>query len=83
MLLQHLSTQQSRSLHGANPWVLHNNIILVQKRAVRRFTPAILIECLIVHHIIPYPRKRGPMGSARYIGPRLGGGPIFEVLVSQ
>ena len=33
--------------------------------------------------IIPYPRKRGPMGSAPYIGPRLGDGPIFEVSVSH
>ena len=31
--------------------------------------------------IIPYPRERGPMGGAPYIGPRLGDGPIFEVLV--
>ena len=30
---------------------------------------------------IPYPRKRGPMGGASYIGPRLGDGPIFEVSV--
>ena len=30
-----------------------------------------------------YPCERGPMGGApyMYIGPRLGGGPIFEVLV--
>ena len=27
---------------------------------------------------IPYPRERGPMGGAPYIGPRLGDGPIFE-----
>ena len=32
---------------------------------------------------IPYPRERGPMGGAPYIGPRLGGGPIFEVSVSH
>ena len=32
---------------------------------------------------IPYPRERGPMGGAPYIGPRLGDGPIFEVSVSQ
>ena len=32
---------------------------------------------------VPYPRKRGPMGSAPYIGPRLGDGPIFEVSVSH
>ena len=31
--------------------------------------------------ILPYPRKRGPMGSAPYIGPSLGDGPIFEVSV--
>ena len=32
---------------------------------------------------IPYPRERGPMGGAPYIGPRLGGGPIFEVSVAH
>ena len=32
-------------------------------------------------NIIPYPRKKGPMGGAPYIGPRLGGGMIFEVSV--
>ena len=40
----------------------------------------------IIYHIIilllPYPRERGPMGGAPYIGPRLGDGPIFEVSVS-
>ena len=28
--------------------------------------------------IIPYPRERGPMGSAPYTGPKLGDGPIFD-----
>ena len=32
---------------------------------------------------VPYPRERGPMGGAPYIGPKLGGGPIFEVSVSR
>ena len=32
---------------------------------------------------VQYPRERGPMGSAPYIVPRLGDGPIFEVLVSR
>ena len=32
---------------------------------------------------IPYPRERGPMGCAPYIGPRLGDGPIFKVSVSR
>ena len=32
---------------------------------------------------IPYPRERGPMSGAPYIGPRLGDGPIFEVSVSH
>ena len=36
--------------------------------------------CVIV---IPYPRKRGPMGGAPYTGPRLGDGPIFEVSVAH
>ena len=31
--------------------------------------------------ILLYPRERGPMGGAPYIGPRLGDGPIFEVSV--
>ena len=44
--------------------------------------------CSTVSHIhiniiLPYPRKRGPMGGAPYIGPRLGDGPIFEVSVSR
>ena len=33
--------------------------------------------------VIPYPRERGPMGGAPYIGPKLGDGPIFEVSVSR
>ena len=33
--------------------------------------------------VLPYPRERGPMGGAPYIGPRFGGGPIFEVSVSH
>ena len=33
--------------------------------------------------VIPYPRERGPMGGAPYIGARLGGGPIFEVSVTH
>jgi hypothetical protein len=32
---------------------------------------------------IPYPREKGPMGGAPYIGPKRGGGPIFQVSVSQ
>ena len=32
---------------------------------------------------VPYPRKRGPMGGAPYIGPRLGDGLIFKVSVSH
>ena len=32
---------------------------------------------------VPYPLERGPMGGAPYTGPRLGGGPIFEVSVSH
>ena len=31
--------------------------------------------------LIPYPRERGPIGGAPYIGPRLADGPIFEVSV--
>ena len=34
-------------------------------------------------HVVPYPRERGPMGGAPYIGPKLGDGPIFEVSVSR
>ena len=30
-----------------------------------------------------YLAVRGPMGGAPYIGPRLGGGPIFEVSVAR
>ena len=32
---------------------------------------------------IPYLREKGPMGGAPYIGSRVGGGPIFEVSLSQ
>ena len=32
---------------------------------------------------VQYPRERGPMGGVPYIGPRLGGGPIFEVSVAH
>ena len=32
---------------------------------------------------IPYLREKGPMGGAPYIGPRLGGGPIFEIPLLQ
>ena len=42
--------------------------------------PIIIYEELAV--IIPYPRKRGPMGGAPYTGPRLGDGPIFEVNIA-
>ena len=34
-------------------------------------------------YVLPYPRERGPMGGAPYIGSKLGGGPIFEVSVSR
>ena len=34
-------------------------------------------------NLVPYPRKRGPMGGAPYFGPRLGDGPIFDVSVSR
>ena len=33
--------------------------------------------------VLLYLRESGPMGSAPYIGPRLGGGPVFEVSVSH
>ena len=33
--------------------------------------------------ILLYSRERGPLGGAPYIGPRVGGGPIFEVSVSH
>jgi hypothetical protein len=33
--------------------------------------------------IIPYPREKGPMCGAPYIGSKLGSGPIFQVSVSQ
>jgi hypothetical protein len=34
-------------------------------------------------YYIPYPREKGPMGGAPYSGSELGGGPIFQVSVSQ
>jgi hypothetical protein len=33
--------------------------------------------------MVPYPREKGPMGGAPYIGPKLGGGLMFQVSVSQ
>ena len=45
---------------------------------------AIVKVCVKINkELIPYPRERGPMGGAPYIGPRLGYGPIFEVSVSR
>ena len=41
------------------------------------------IESAASFQNVPYPRERGPMGSAPYIGPRLGDGPIFEVSVMR
>ena len=38
---------------------------------------------LYVHLHILHPHERGPMGIAPYLGPRLGGGPIFEIAVSR
>ena len=39
---------------------------------------------MVVRYVhIPYLREKGPMGGAPYIGSRLGGGPIFEVSLSQ
>ena len=34
-------------------------------------------------YILPYPHEKGPMGGAPYIGPRLGGGPIFKIPLLQ
>ena len=42
--------------------------------------PIIIYEELAAK--IPYPRERGPMGGAPYIGPRLGDGPILEVSIA-
>ena len=44
-------------------------------------TPNLYYNIIII--IIPYPRERGPMDGAPYIGPRLGDGLIFEVSVSH
>ena len=38
-------------------------------------------DCFLFY--LPYPRERGPMGGAPYIGPRLGDGPMFDVSVSR
>ena len=37
----------------------------------------------IIITTILYPCEKGPMSGAPYIGPRLGGGPIFEIPLSQ
>ena len=36
-----------------------------------------------IYLYVPYPREKGPMGGVPYIGPRLEGGPIFEISLSQ
>ena len=38
---------------------------------------------VLFRELLPYPRERGPMGGAPYIGPKLGDGPIFEVSASR
>ena len=45
-----------------------------------RDTHALLFEWVIPYM---YLRKKGPIGSAPYIGPRLGDEPTFKVLVLQ
>ena len=40
------------------------------------------LPLVIIIVYVPYPRERGPMGGASYIGPRLGDGPIFKVSVA-
>ena len=42
-----------------------------------------LKHSVLAQAILPYPRERGPMGGAPYIGPRLGDGLIFKVSVSH
>ena len=39
-----------------------------------KHSPLYMYTVLILLGYIPYPRERGPMGGAPYIGPRLGGG---------
>ena len=46
------------------------------------YSPFVCQRVLVTIYV-PYPRERGPMGGAPYIGPRLGDGPIFEVSVSR
>ena len=72
-----------------------NNSCSVSVQSIKKhhsITQARHMMMLIWHHvcnilqyeiILPYPRERGPMGGVPYIGPRLGGGPIFEVSVAH
>ena len=41
------------------------------------------IQLLSGNNVLPYCCEKEPTGGAPYIGPRLGGGPIFKVSVSQ
>ena len=57
------------------------NIIIVHTMAT--VSEDLLLYDLHHHSIISCLREKGPMGGAPYIGSRLGGGPIFEVSLSQ
>ena len=56
-------------------------VVTVAGYILAKDTMVIIMYVVILY--VPYPRERGPMGSAPYIGPRLGGGPILEVSVSH
>jgi hypothetical protein len=60
---------------------MHSHILRMCSSA-RRLTAHILAMPVSQLHIL-YPCEEGPMGGAPYIGPKRGGGPIFQVSVSQ
>ena len=65
---------ESRSSHGERR--SHRTVREEKRKSRKRY----MCEHLLY---IPYPRERGPMGGATYIGPRLGSGLIFKVSVTH
>ena len=53
----------------------------IQRNVVGFVVEGHICTCIYIYHT--YPCERGPMGSAPYIGPKLGDGPTFKVSVSH
>ena len=68
-----------KPLRSRHPW----DLVLVARIIEVSSSGVIWGERQEAVSYVPVPLQKGPMGGAPYIGPRLGGGPIFEVSVSQ